>query len=62
MKSDKPREVMTVIYMDEMMRLNDPQNENQKIDRDAFCPNIEVGELINSPLNPLLFSFDQSHH
>jgi ectoine hydroxylase-related dioxygenase (phytanoyl-CoA dioxygenase family) len=54
--SDLPREVMTVIYMDEEMRLAAPRNENQQQDWDAWCPGAKVGERIESPINPVLWS------
>jgi ectoine hydroxylase-related dioxygenase (phytanoyl-CoA dioxygenase family) len=53
--TDAPRAVMTVIYMDRDMRLAEPQNPNQIADREAFCPGIEVGQVIDSPMNPLLY-------
>ena len=55
-KSNKARAVMTIIYMDENMKLQEPSNENQKVDRDVFCAGVQVGEIINSELNPVLFS------
>jgi len=55
-RSDKPRRVMTIIYMDEYMHLQQPANKNQKIDRDAFCPGIKVGDIISTPLNPIIYS------
>jgi len=54
--TDRPREVMTVIYMDEDMRLAAPRNDNQQADWDAWCPGAKVGELIQSPINPVLWS------
>lgn len=53
--TDRPRKVMTVIYLDNEMRLAEPRNDAQRIDREAFCPGVEVGCIINSPLNPVLF-------
>ena len=53
--SPKPREVMTVIYMDSDMRLAAPRNENQQADWDGWCPGAKVGELIDTPLNPVLW-------
>jgi len=50
------RAVMTVIYMDENMTLQEPLSENQRMDRDAFCAGISVGDVIDSPLNPVLFN------
>jgi ectoine hydroxylase-related dioxygenase (phytanoyl-CoA dioxygenase family) len=52
--TDKPREVMTIIYMDENMRLKKPANENQKIDRDVWCPGTKIGEIISTELNPVI--------
>lgn len=51
------RRVMTVIYMDKDIRLKDPENKNQINDWNTWCPGAEVGEVINTPLNPLLFSY-----
>jgi ectoine hydroxylase-related dioxygenase (phytanoyl-CoA dioxygenase family) len=51
-----PREVMTIIYMDEDMRLTKPVNPNQQADRDRYCPGIEVGDLIHTPMNLLVWS------
>jgi len=50
------REVMTIIYMDEDMKLAEPKNQNQKNDWDGWCPGAKIGEVINSPLNPVLYS------
>ena len=49
------REVMTIIYMDIDMRLKTPENENQKKDRNSWCPGIEIGQIINSSQNPILY-------
>ena len=54
-KSTRPREVMTVIYMDQDMRLAAPRNENQQADWDAWCPGARIGDLIATPLNPVLY-------
>ncbi len=56
-KTDKMREVMTVIYMDKNMRLKQPSNDNQQADWDTWCPNAMVGQVINSPINPILFEY-----
>lgn len=50
-----PREVMTVIYMDSEMRLIEPRTQAHRNDRDRWCPGAEVGEVIDSPLNPVLY-------
>ena len=56
-KTDKMREVMTIIYMDKNMRLKQPSNDNQQADWDTWCPKAVVGEVINSPINPVLFEY-----
>src|SRR5450432_773622 len=52
----RPREVMTMIYMDEHMTLAAPKNKNQSNDTERWCPGVQVGETIDSPLNPVLYS------
>jgi ectoine hydroxylase-related dioxygenase (phytanoyl-CoA dioxygenase family) len=54
----KPREVMTIIYMDRDMRLAKPAHANQQIDWDTWCPGARIGEIIDSPLNPVIYSRD----
>lgn len=54
-QTNKMRAVMTIIYMDKDMRLKQPTNENQQADWDTWCPNAVVGEVIDSPINPVLF-------
>jgi ectoine hydroxylase-related dioxygenase (phytanoyl-CoA dioxygenase family) len=53
-RTDRPRSVMTIIYMDHDMRLKEP-GAGQHDDRNAFCPGVEVGEIIDSPKNPVLY-------
>ena len=50
-----PRKVHTVIYIDSEMRLAEPKNDYQKADRDAFSPGTQVGEVMDSALNPILY-------
>jgi ectoine hydroxylase-related dioxygenase (phytanoyl-CoA dioxygenase family) len=54
-KTDRIREVMTIIYMDKNMRLKQPSNDNQQADWDTWCPNAVVGDVINTPINPILY-------
>lgn len=54
--SDQMRKVMTVIYMDKEMRLKKPENDSQINDWHTWCPGARVGEVIDTPLNPVLFS------
>ena len=49
------RKVMTVIYMDRDMKLKNPDNENQVKDWNTWCPGAEIGQVINSPINPVLY-------
>jgi hypothetical protein len=49
------RGVMTVIYMDAAMRLAQPANRNQESDWRRWCPGAEVGQVIDSPLNPVIW-------
>jgi len=53
--SNKMRKVMTVIYMDSEMKLKEPENENQKLDWETWCPGAVVGEVIKTKLNPVLY-------
>jgi len=54
--TDRMRKVMTVIYMDRDMKLKEPENKNQVNDWNTWCPGAIPGEIINSPLNPILYS------
>jgi ectoine hydroxylase-related dioxygenase (phytanoyl-CoA dioxygenase family) len=54
--TDRPREVMTIIYMDEDMRLVSPRNKNQIADTERWCPGLQIGEVVASPLNPVIYS------
>ncbi len=49
------RKVMTIIYMDRDMILKKPENKNQEHDWNTWCPGTTVGEIINSPINPVLY-------
>jgi hypothetical protein len=49
------RKVMTMIYMDADIRLVPPVNKHQQADWDAWCPGVEVGEIVDSLLNPLIY-------
>ncbi|NRA40507.1 MAG: phytanoyl-CoA dioxygenase family protein [Planctomycetes bacterium] len=52
--SDKMRAVMTVIYMDKDMVM-DEICDRTKGDAEGCCPGISPGEIINSPKNPILW-------
>ncbi|MEO0471091.1 MAG: phytanoyl-CoA dioxygenase family protein [Bacteroidota bacterium] len=54
--SEQMRKVMTIIYMDQDMRLKQPENPGQQNDWESWCPGAQVGEVIASPLNPILYA------
>ena len=54
-RSDNPRSVMTVIYMDRDIRLKAPDNHMQQNDWDTWCNGARIGEIIDTPSNPVLF-------
>ena len=55
--SNQMRKVMTIIYMDKDMKLKNPENKNQINDWNTWCPGALIGEIINSPLNPVLYQY-----
>jgi ectoine hydroxylase-related dioxygenase (phytanoyl-CoA dioxygenase family) len=55
-RTNEMRRVMTIIYMDRDMVLKNPDNINQQNDWETWCPGAKIGEIINTPLNPILYS------
>lgn len=55
-KTLETRKVMTIIFMDSNMILQEPTNENQRKDWETWCSGAEVGKMIDTPLNPVIFS------
>jgi ectoine hydroxylase-related dioxygenase (phytanoyl-CoA dioxygenase family) len=53
--SGNMRKVMTMIYMDKDTVLKTPENHNQQADWNTWCPGATVGEIVNTPLNPVLY-------
>lgn len=53
--TNQMRKVMTVIYMDKDMVLKNPDNKNQINDWNTWCPGAKVGEIINTPINPIIY-------
>lgn len=49
------RKVMTIIYMDKEMTLKKPENDGQMNDWKTWCPGAKIGEVIDTPLNPILY-------
>lgn len=54
--TDQMRKVMTVIYMDKDMVLKAPDNANQENDWKTWCPGAQIGEVIQTHLNELIYS------
>ena len=54
-RSDRPRSVMTLIYMDAAMRLGARLSPVQANDRDQWCPGAREGEMIDSRKNPVVW-------
>jgi ectoine hydroxylase-related dioxygenase (phytanoyl-CoA dioxygenase family) len=53
--SNKPRAVMTIIYMEDGIRLIKPRHMHHQQDWDAWLPGCKIGEIANSMLNPVLW-------
>ena len=53
--TDQMRKVMTIIFMDKDMKLKAPENKNQINDWNTWCPGATIGEVINSPINPIIY-------
>ncbi len=58
--TDRPREVMTVIYMDENIHLTEPRNKNHITDIARWAPGLKTGDVLSSPLNPVIYSSNAS--
>ncbi|MCW5547755.1 MAG: phytanoyl-CoA dioxygenase family protein [Opitutaceae bacterium] len=58
--SDRPRAVMTIIYMDEDMRLIAPDTKAREGDRAAFASDVEVGGIMNGRMTPVIYTTRRS--
>jgi ectoine hydroxylase-related dioxygenase (phytanoyl-CoA dioxygenase family) len=54
-RSDRVREVLTVIYFANGTRVAEPANPNQRVDLEVFIPGAKPGDDAASELNPVLF-------
>lgn len=54
--TEQPREVMTVIYMDENIRVTTPKNKNHRMDMERWMPGLAPGDRLDSPINPVIYS------
>lgn len=52
--TNKTRKVMTTIFMDKNMKLQQPTNKGQENDWKTWCPGAKVGEVIDTELNPVV--------
>jgi ectoine hydroxylase-related dioxygenase (phytanoyl-CoA dioxygenase family) len=52
--TEHTRKVMTIIYMDSLMMLKQPENKNQENDWHTWCAGAKVGQVIDTALNPVL--------
>jgi hypothetical protein len=48
--TDQPRAVMTVIYMEDGIRLIAPRRQEHRADRTAFLPGLQPGDAAATPL------------
>lgn len=55
--SDRPRKVMTMIYMDKDQTISKPKNTYQQNDWTTWLDSYPVGQKPESALNPVLFSY-----
>lgn len=53
--TNRLRRVFTIIYMDVDMRLAKPTNKNQQLDWETWTPSTKVGDMMDDPLNPVLY-------
>jgi hypothetical protein len=54
-RTDTMRKVMTVIYIEDGIRVAPPKNTAQKNDLEAWIPGTAVGSVAMSDLNPVLY-------
>jgi ectoine hydroxylase-related dioxygenase (phytanoyl-CoA dioxygenase family) len=50
------REVMTIIYIADDVRVSEVETKEHKYDLGAWMPGLASGDLVASPLNPVLYS------
>lgn len=55
--ADRPRKVMTMIYMDKDQVITQPRNQYQTADHAKWLNNVPVGNKPQDELNPVLFSY-----
>jgi len=50
------RGVMTVIYIEDGITLAEPKNQNQQNDWNRWMPGAELGKVVDTPLNPVIWN------
>ena len=55
-QSAQPRKVMTIIYMEDGIRLIEPRNRAQVSDWKTWMPGAKIGEPVATELNPVLIT------
>ncbi len=56
--SNQPRAVMTIIYIEDGIRLIAPDTKAREGDRAAFAADVEVGGVMNGRMTPILYCAD----
>lgn len=59
-RSETPRRVMTIIYMDADIRVTEPINDQQRRDLAVCMPGAVIGQSPQGPLNPKLYERSNS--
>jgi len=54
-RSNRTREILTIIYFAAGTRVGQPANDNQRVDLEVFIPGARPGDEAKSELNPILF-------
>lgn len=54
-RSNRTREILTVIYFAAGTRVAQPANDNQRVDLEVFIPGARPGDEAKSAMNPILF-------
>jgi hypothetical protein len=55
-RTDRMREVMTIIYYEDGARISEPDSDFRRADLAAWFPGLQPGDLAASELNPLVYS------
>lgn len=61
-RSDQPRRVMTIIYMDKDIVVSQPANDAQRGDLANALSGAAPGSVPNGPLNPILYEQTKENH